>query len=433
MRRRGNGEGCVSYNEKRKRYEGKVRYKDPITKVMKRISFSDIKSGKKVLAKMKKFQQDLDQGLEHVNSKMTLGQWLDHWLVDYKKNEVRLKTYERYELTINKHIKPYIGGQLLQDLSIDLFQKHFVFLLNHGGEAKAGLSPRTVNAVRRLLIQSIEDAIDLGYLLRNCVRRTKAMRQQRVNFMVLSHEMAARLIDVAKDYNYPTWIVIVLALGTGMRLAEIFGLSWSCIDFEHERLVVVQSAVKTKHGTVLQQDLKTRSSRREIPLPKFVVAALKEYKAWQELTIPNMKKYHDQGFVVTNNRGNIMHPATFSYHVFKQILLVRAGISSKFRFHDLRHTHATWLLEAGVNVKVVSERLGHANIRITLDTYAHVLKTMQGEAVTVLDKIHDETDAQMKRIKGQEPQDIDATILVDGQDNMDKKLIPGKGTDGGLA
>ena len=75
---------------------------------------------------------------------------------------------------------------------------------------------------------------------------------QRTNFMVLSHEMAAKLIDVAKHYNNPTWIVIVLALGTGMRLAEIFGLSWNCIDFEHNKLVVVQSAVKTSKGTVLQ-------------------------------------------------------------------------------------------------------------------------------------------------------------------------------------
>ena len=207
-----------------------------------------------------------------------------------------------------------------------------------------------------------------------------------------------------------------------MRLAEIFGLSWNCIDLENKKLVVVQSAVKTKHGTVLQQDLKTTNSRREIPLPRFVVEALKEYKAWQEMTIPNMKKYNDQGFVVTNNRGNIMHPATFSYHVFKQILLVRAGISNKLRFHDLRHTHATWLLEAGVNVKVVSERLGHANIRITLDTYAHVLKTMQGEAVTALDNIYDETTAKEK-LQQIKAGDIHTLDTNDGHDGIDVKLL----------
>ena len=419
MKRRTNGEGSVSFNKKRKRFEGKYNYIDPITQKKKRVSFSDAKSGKAVIAKIKKFRDDLEQGLTHINDRMTLAQWLDHWLADYKKNEVRLKTYERYELTIRQHISPYIGNYRLQNLSIDLFQRHFVYLLSKGGRDKNGLSPRTVNAVRRLLIQSIEDAVDCGYLLRNVVRRTKPIRMQRTNFMVLSHEMAAKLIDVAKHYNNPTWIVIVLALGTGMRLAEIFGLSWNCIDFEHNKLVVVQSAVKTSKGTVLQQDLKTLSSRREIPLPMFVVEALKEYKAWQESVIPNMRTYHDQGFVVTNNKGNIMHPATFSYHVFKQILLVRAGIPHKFRFHDLRHTHATWLLEAGVNVKVVSERLGHANIRITLDTYAHVLKTMQGEAVAILDKIHTENEALKLSERKQENSYTDSAAVVDSLDSTD--------------
>lgn len=420
--KRGNGEGTVYYNEKRKRYEGKLVYADPLTRIKKRASFTSTESAKNVLGQMKLFKNKLDQGLLHVDDKMTLGQWLEYWLENYKKNTVRLKTYERYDLDIKKHIVPYLGNIPLQNLTTDLLQRHLIYLLDKGGEVKAGLSPRSVNSTRRLLIQSLEDAVDLGYLLKNCARRTKPMRTQRVNFMVLSHEMAARLIEVAKEYNYPSWIVIVLALGTGMRLAEIFGLSWNCIDLENKKLVVVQSAVKTKHGTVLQQDLKTTNSRREIPLPRFVVEALKEYKAWQEMTIPNMKKYNDQGFVVTNNRGNIMHPATFSYHVFKQILLVRAGISNKLRFHDLRHTHATWLLEAGVNVKVVSERLGHANIRITLDTYAHVLKTMQGEAVTALDNIYDETTAKEK-LQQIKAGDIHTLDTNDGHDGIDVKLL----------
>ena len=394
--KRGNGEGNVYYNQKRKRFEGKLLYLNPITQQKKRVSFTSVYSAKEVLNQIKDFKKKLDQGMLHLDEKITLEKWLNYWLENYKKNEIRVKTYERYNLDIKKHIIPYIGHVQLQSLTTDLVQRYLVTLLNHGGEAKSGLSPRTVNGDRRLLIQAMEDAVDLGYLVRNCARKTKPMRTHRTNFMVLSHEMAARLVQVAKDYNYPTWIVIVLALGTGMRLAEIFGLSWNCIDMEKEKLVVVQSAIKTDKGTVLQQDLKTMSSRREIPLPKFVMDDLKEYKAWQERTIPTMAEYHDQGFVVTNSKGNIMHPATFSYHVFKQILLVRAGIPQKFRFHDLRHTHATWLLEAGVNVKVVSERLGHANIRITLDTYAHVLKTMQNEAIAALNKIYEENTNNKK-------------------------------------
>lgn len=126
---------------------------------------------------------------------------------------------------------------------------------------------------------------------------------------------------------------------------------------------------------------------------------------------------------MANNKGDLMHPATFSYHVFKQILLVRAGISSKFRFHDLRHTHATWLLEAGVNVKVVSERLGHANIRITLDTYAHVLKTMQGEAVNVLNQIHDDNNGAKKPDQVEGNANTHTLNNGDGRDVVDVKLV----------
>lgn len=397
MRRRSNGEGSLYYNEKFKRFEGKLVYIDPLTQDKKRASFYSVKSGKEVVKMMKRFKDGLEQGVVHISDKLTLKEWLEYWLENYKKNEIRVKTYERYYGDINGHIIPYVGKFALQNLTTDLLQRHFIFLLSHGGKNKQGLSPRTVNATRRLLIEAIEDAVGFGYLARNCVKKTKPIRVKHTEFMVLSHDMAHRLIQVAKDYNYQSWIVVVIAIGTGMRLAEIFGLTWGCIDFEKRKLVVVQSAIKTRSvGTQIQSDLKTQSSRREIPLPGFVMDALVEYKQWQENVLSKMPSYKDQGYVVANNYGNLMHPATFSYHVFKNILLVRAGISSNFRFHDLRHTHATWLLEAGVNVKVVSERLGHANIRITLDTYAHVLKTMQGEAVKVLDKIHNETIGEIK-------------------------------------
>ena len=424
MRRRGNGEGSVIYNTKRQRFEGKVAYIDPVTGIKKRTSFSDIASGKAVLAKMAKFKKELEQGMVYPDNKMTLEMWLNSWLEDYKKNEVRPKTLERYYVSVKQHIVPYIGRYQLQYLTTDLLQRHFALLRSKGGEDKQGLSPRTVNTVRRLLIQSLEDAVNLGYLVKNCARRSKPMKTQRVDFMVLSHEAAKKLVAVAKAYNETAWIVVILALGTGMRLGEIFALSWDSIDLEKEKLAVVQSAVKMNHGTIVQKDVKTKSSRREIPLPKYVTEALREYKAWQEATIPHLPNYRDEGFLVTNNKGNILHPASFSYHVFKKILLERAGIPEKFRFHDLRHTHATWLLEAGVNTKVVSERLGHANIRITLDTYAHVLKSMQGEAVAALDRIHTESGDGKNADQGQADNRTDATAVLEVPDKpVGKELV----------
>ena len=396
--RRSNGEGTVYYNNRRSRYEGQYRYLDPLTKKNKRAFFSSKESAKAVTAKIKALRQQLEQGVTHLGTKMTVAQWLEYWINSYKKPEIRLKTYERYKVSIDDHIVPYIGEISLANLDTELLQRHFLYLSNKGGEDCTGLAARTVNTVRRLLIQSLNDAVDLGYIGRNCAGKTKPVKVQRVDFQVLTHEEAQRLIQAAKGYTMSAWAIVLIALGTGMRLAEIFGLSWDCVDLEGKKITVIKSAVKTNHGTLLQNDLKTMSSRRVIPLPQKVVEALLEYKAYQsQYAAVHGKTYKDRGYLFTNFRGDIMHPASFSYHVFKKILLVNAGISNKVRFHDLRHTHATWLLEAGVNVKVVSERLGHANIRITLDTYAHVLKTMQAEAVSALDDVFAEKQPESKQ------------------------------------
>ena len=387
--KRSNGEGTVYFNEKRQRYEGQFSYFDKDTQTVKRKFFSSKKSAKEVLRKAKEFKILQEKGVNPIKSDMQLGDWLDNWLKNYKENTIRLKTYERYQTTVKMHLKPYLGKYKLKALSTDIIQKQWIFLLEKGGVEKNGLAARTVNATRRLLIQALNDAVDLGYLEKNPALKTKPIKTSRSEIRILTRKEALRLMRVAKEYDMVAWIVVVIALGTGMRLAEIFGLSWYCIDFRSAKLYVEQSAVKTNHGTVIQNEVKTKNSRREIPLPKFVVQALIEYKHWQEFyKIKNTGLFVDKGYVIANQYGNVRHPASFSYHIFKKILLPRAGISEKVRFHDLRHTHATWLLASGVNVKVVSERLGHSTIRITLDTYAHVIKTMQTAAVEKLDNIY---------------------------------------------
>lgn len=122
-------------------------------------------------------------------------------------------------------------------------------------------------------------------------------------------------------------------------------------------------------------------------LPDSVCNMLKRFRLWQKVRdIRFGTHYSASPWVLSNPQGKPRSPSSFSGHDFKQLLDI-AGIDRKFRIHDMRHTHATWLLEAGVNIKVVSERLGHSSIRITLDTYAHVLQTMQQEAVDTLNDI----------------------------------------------
>ena len=124
-------------------------------------------------------------------------------------------------------------------------------------------------------------------------------------------------------------------------------------------------------------------------MTKHCLDALQEHKKWQEARKAEwLDQYVDDGIVISNDNGSYKDPSYFSYITFKR-LLVEAGISESVRFHDLRHTHATWLLEKGVHPKVVAERLGHSSIRITLDTYSHVIKGLQQIAVNKVDELTD--------------------------------------------
>ena len=178
--------------------------------------------------------------------------------------------------------------------------------------------------------------------------------------------------------------LIVLGLGTGMRIGEMFGLEWKNVDLDKKMLTVERTVVTTKSGILIQDSGKTKTSRRTILLPDSVCYMLKRLKLWQKVRDIRLgTHYSTSPWVLSNPHGKPRSPSSFSGHDFKQ-LLDDAGIDRKFRIHDMRHTHATWLLESGVNIKAVSERLGHSSIRITLDTYAHVGQSMQEEAVKAL-------------------------------------------------
>lgn len=382
--KRANGEGTVYYNEARKRFEGQVSYTNKTTGELKRKFFSSIKSAAAVRKKMKEFSNLISKGVDIDKNKQPIGEWLEYWLNNFKKHQIRAKTFERYGVSLRCHINPYIGNKLMNEITSEMLQEHLLMLIE-----ELELAPRTVNSVRRLLIQALNEAVDLGYMEKNPALKTKAIKTTKPIINVLTKEEAMRLINAARAHSMNSWIIIILALGTGMRIGEIFALSKKNIDLFNKKLYVEESAVKMNNGILLQREVKTVNSRREISLPDFVVAALQEYFQFlKSFALENTGHYTDKGYIIVNQFGNVRHPASFSYHTFKKKLLPAAMISSKFRFHDLRHTHATWLLNAGVNVKVVSERLGHANVRITLETYAHVIKTMQESAVQKLDLLY---------------------------------------------
>jgi integrase len=180
------------------------------------------------------------------------------------------------------------------------------------------------------------------------------------------------------------YLPVALAVSTGMRRGELLALRWAEVDLDKAQISVNRSLEQTKAGLTFKTP-KTERSRRRIALPKVIVKLLRAHKASQAAEKLRLGPiYQDRGFVCARPDGTPWPPDTFSTLFAAHI---RRHKLPPVRFHDLRHTHATQLLKQGVHPKIVSERLGHSNISITLDTYSHVLPGMQEQAVAAIDTV----------------------------------------------
>lgn len=378
MGKRLNGEGTIYYNESRNRWEGQISYVLNGKRKRKKVIG---KSRKEVKEKAKEAKALLEEQVEE----LTLGKWLEQWLKVFVVGHVKLKTEERYKTAVKKHIIPNIGDINVKILTSLQIQEFINSLHENGGVKGIGLSPRTVNSARTVLSTALKQAVGAGIIDKNPVLFTKPIKTNRREISVLNKDECRKLVEAAKaESNQAFWIAVVIALETGLRKGEIFGLRWRDINFNKQQLTVNTTVVTSNHGIVIQDSTKTKHSRRTVKLTESTIRKLKEYKEWQlaYLDAIGAKDIYD-GFLITSERGSVKDPNNFSYVTFKS-LLKKAGLRDNIRFHDLRHTHATQLLQAGVDIKSVSERLGHSSIRITLDTYTHVLPSMNDNVIQKL-------------------------------------------------
>lgn len=389
MGKRNSGEGGFFHDVKRGIWIYQLRYTD-----------ADGNRGRKKFAAKTK-REAMQKGKDFIDSlnraanddeKLTVGNWIRNWLENYAKPNVRPRTYEKYSGSLKAYILPIFGNVLLSELTADNLQKHFNRLLETGRADGTGLSTSTVRGTRRYLSMCIDDAVKSGLVSSNVVRLTKAPKLNKKEIAVLSKEEIARLINVAKEIEHPFMSVVMpqiisLTVHTGMRQGEVFGLKWDDIDFEKSCLFIRRSLAHVIGKGAIFQAPKTKNSVRRILLMSEDVKNLRAYKKWQENyseELGDLFAGHD--LVFTSPFGEPMSPTNFSRRYFKP-LLKKCNISSDFTFHGLRHTHATLLLRQGVNPKIVQERLGHSSIKVTMDTYSHVLPDMQRQAVDALQGI----------------------------------------------
>ncbi|WP_094607025.1 Tyrosine recombinase XerC [Sporomusa silvacetica DSM 10669] len=391
MGKRANGEGTAYYDKNRQRWEAQVSYKDSLGNT-KRKKFTG-KTQREVNKKKAEWQKNSNDGLLPEADKLTVGVWVDRWLADFVKPSVRIKTYEKY-FACMKYVKAKFGNALVNKLSVSDLQHFLNELLVSGGEKNQGLSASTVRGVRRYFIGCLEKGIKIGLLVKNPAKLTDPPRMVKEEIHPLNKEQARLLLDTARNKandalfkrrknaemsELDVYIAVYIALSTGMRLGEVLGLKWEDIHFEQKMITVRRSRVATSHGVSVEEP-KTGVARK-IPIHDDLVKACQhhqKYQDWQKARLGD--QYEDNGWVIGGSFGKNYWTNHFSCRKYKK-LLVEAGINKSFTFHDLRHTHASLLLLDGTNPKIVQERLGHASIEMTLDTYSHLLPDTQNAAV----------------------------------------------------
>ena len=228
---------------------------------------------------------------------------------------------------------------------------------------------------------ALEDAYKWGKVTKNVAKLVKPPKIVAEKFRVWDEGQLRTFLEVAKSHRL--YIAFLLAATTGMRQGEILGLRWQDIDFDKAILSVTQAIARDHHGFMVSEP-KTSSSRRTIALPSNVIRSLKQHRKLQWSEMLAAKSYEDHGLVVQTLVGTPVSPRNFARVWYS--LLKRAGVP-RIRFHDLRHTHATLMLKQGVHPKIVSERLGHSSVQITLDTYSHLLPNMQAAAAEGFGKL----------------------------------------------
>lgn len=311
---------------------------------------------------------------------MKYKEWLKEWLENYIKPTTKYKTYIRYSEIVRGHIVPELGGYEVNELTPIVLQKFTTELLTNGNlKTGGGLSANSVNGVITVIQNSLKTAfatgISNGYNA-DKIKRPKAKEKQVVCFTKQEQQKIEQAIS---ESNKSKLYGAILCLYTGLRIGELLALEWSDMDLQKG----IISVNKTRHdGKECSIDSpKTETSRRVIPVPKQLLPFLKEWKKKSRST-----------YVVANGEKSI---SIRGYQRMFERLLYRLGIEHK-GFHALRHTFATRALECGMDVKTLSEILGHKNATVTLNRYVHSLAEHKQEMMNLVGKLI--YAAQSKRV-----------------------------------
>lgn len=335
------------------------------------------KTKQEAAAALGRLRQQLAQGLPKLDERTTVRAWLEHWL-EIIEPRVRPSTFLRYSQLVNKQIVPALGGVKLAKLTPQAVERMLVDL------QRSGLSAQTVHHTRAVLRTALTKATRDSLVTRNVASLAEGPKVERYHAEPMSPAHAGAVLDAVAgtDLEAP----VACALWTGLRQGELLGLRWADVDLSARRLSVAVT-LQRRGGAWHVEPTKTDKSRRTVSLPAPLVDILGAYRQRQREAQLLAGPAWDTSFgdlVFTAQRGGPLMAASLT-HRFHDAQ-VRAGLTP-VRFHDLRHAAATLMLASGVDLKVVSELLGHSTIATTANVYAGVLDSLKVDAADRLTRL----------------------------------------------
>lgn len=347
--------------------------KDPITGKRER-RYKTVKGTKKqAQAMLCKMLADYNSGNIVNSSAMKLGSWMDQWLRTYNPN-IEATTRDSYEEKIRIYIKPMLGSIPLNILNANTIQSFINDMIQRG------LSPKTIRNTYNILNPALNKAVDLDMLPHSPCKGVVLPKLKKPRVDVYDKEESKQVLEVAKGTDI--YLLVLLGLTVGMRRGEIAALQWSNIDFKKQTIKVCENRVHASKS-VIQKAPKSAAGNRIITVGNDVIAELQKAKneyddrakeAW----------FHKLDYVVCKEDGTPYHPDSLTQ---KWERFTARHNLRHIKLHGMRHTNATTMIAAGVSPKVVQQRLGHADVSVTLNTYTHVLPSMDQEAADKIDDI----------------------------------------------
>lgn len=339
---------------------------------------------RKAQQKMRQILAELESRKVTYSPSVLFIDWIWKWM-EQKKNEVRLNTYESYEMYITTHIEPYfkklnLALDTIEPLHIqDYYNRKF-----KGSKGKPGLSASSLVKHHVVIHGALQEAMKKNLIPYNPADRVTLPKQERFVGQAYSAEQANQLLEIIEAE--PLKSCIILGLFYGLRRSEVCGLRWRDIDFTAGTLKVCNTVVKTK-TLIEHEQTKSRASKRTMYLIPETIAYLKRYQRGQtENRLLFGQAYHEGDHVCVWPDGKPVSPDYVSQAFCN---LLKKNSLPHIRFHELRHTAGSLLLDKGLSAKQIQEYLGHEKVSTTLDIYGHLSVEGKKEAAQVMDGLLD--------------------------------------------